>query len=98
MTQYAERVCRGAELLDMDRPGWEREIDVSDLAMSSCDRCILGQLYRDFYSGLRRLSLAFGRMAWDHGFTGFGMEEFACLASAWRREIRARLEREAVPT
>lgn len=96
--QYADHVRRGAELLDESRPGWEREIILEYLNMSSCVCCILGQLYGDYYGGLSRLAIESG-VATDHlGFSDFGSLDYATLAAAWRVEIRARLERGAIPT
>ena len=48
---YAERVARGAALLDDRRPGWWREdrhrsIDLDELDIDDCTACVLGQLYR----------------------------------------------------
>lgn len=45
------RVALGAGLLDRVRPGWWREIALDRLAMHSCDTCVLGQLYSDFFRG-----------------------------------------------
>jgi hypothetical protein len=40
------RVQRGMRLLDERVPGWQVDIDLDELDMHSCDRCIVGQLYR----------------------------------------------------
>jgi hypothetical protein len=101
---YAARVRRGAALLDRVRPGWAREIDRDRLAMESCDRCILGQLWGDYMDGFRELVRPLDSRilfsAADHGFTlplreqtgPWTMNRFAALADAWRDEIRKRLE------
>lgn len=39
------RVVRGATLLDQKAPGWYNRINMFDLDIASCSRCILGQLY-----------------------------------------------------
>lgn len=42
----AERVARGAAMLDEKRPGWAAEIDLSVLELAYPCHCVLGQLYR----------------------------------------------------
>jgi hypothetical protein len=52
-----ERVERGAKLLDEHRPGWELKIDLQALDLSSCDRCVLGQIYGSYGDGYDLLGL-----------------------------------------
>jgi hypothetical protein len=93
------RVRRGAELLDREWPGWAEWVSGDILAMWSCARCVLGQLFRDFDLGRRHLDLSkFG--AAEHGFMLPGStpgtellaesRTWAALASCWRAEIRSR--------
>ena len=104
----AERAKRGAELMDKLRPGWANRINVQILDMNSCSRCILGQLYKDYFEGLKRtfgtegfnpfsshLEENYGFLA-DYRITG-GMsakntEYYELLAEAWKEEINKRLE------
>jgi hypothetical protein len=101
--QFADRVRRGAELLDRWQPGWERKISIDRLAMYDCDRCIVAQIYGDFYSGMGQMELlGMSKAAEKHGFSLAGRQPserhlWNALAAAWRDEIRARLEREASP-
>lgn len=44
----AERVTRGAQLLDEIRPGWYEEINLDKLNMESTCNCIVGQLVGTF--------------------------------------------------
>ena len=45
MTTPRERVALGATLLDVKRPGWEREIAYpEDLDLSNARLCVLGVL------------------------------------------------------
>lgn len=44
----AKEVAAGAQWLDENFPGWEREIDLGNLRLSSCTDCILGQSLRRF--------------------------------------------------
>lgn len=39
------RVARGAKWLDVKYPGWWQVIDLGTLELSSCNRCVLGQVY-----------------------------------------------------
>lgn len=103
MTDTIEtRVARGVALLDEKLPGWDRRIDISELALSNCYRCVLGQLYgnRDideeettpFHVGADEL---FGRDVFmevaDYGITtSGGFAEFAPLTAEWKRVILAR--------
>lgn len=52
ISAVADRVKAGAILLDEIKPGWFRDIDVVLLDLSSCEDCILGQLFGD-YDGFR---------------------------------------------
>jgi hypothetical protein len=45
MSTVAERVARGAELLDEKVPGWAERISVAELDLSSCSSCVIGQLF-----------------------------------------------------
>lgn len=44
-----ERVANGVRLLNSFYPGWERNVDVDTLKISSCQRCVLGQLGGYYY-------------------------------------------------
>lgn len=48
-------VQRGAQLLDRKRPGWHGRIDVDQLRMEECERCVLGQVFGEYRDGLLRL-------------------------------------------
>ena len=63
----SERVARGVALLDRVEPGWFHRIDVNALDVSQYDRCILGQLYKDYRLGLSALGLTQDE-ATEHGF------------------------------
>ena len=45
------RVRRGARLLDEIQPGWADDINLRVFDVMSCSKCILGQLYHDFWQG-----------------------------------------------
>lgn len=45
MQSIVNRVARGSQWLDAHYPGWWTKINLLDLAVSNCQRCILGQVY-----------------------------------------------------
>jgi hypothetical protein len=45
----AERVAKGAALLDEKRPGWDAAIDLAVLDLESCRLCVIGQLFGAAY-------------------------------------------------
>lgn len=55
-----ERVARGAALLDAKRPGWAEKIDIGNLDMPRCDRCILGQVFGDYVKAINDDADLFG--------------------------------------
>ena len=87
---YAARAAAGARFLDGKLPGWAGRIDLEQLDMSNCHRCILGQLagrYDDALddfgiSGADDIQLGFMTMA------GAWRE----LSEAWAGEITRRRE------
>jgi len=60
-----EYAALGAQLLDEERPGWAREIDLEMLNMASPCNCVLGQIFGHYDYGLRCLGLGYGR---EYGF------------------------------
>src|SRR4051812_23092318 len=54
----AERVQRGASLLDTEFPGWVDQVDLSSLNLASGCDCILGQRFGDFAVGARATHLS----------------------------------------
>ena len=59
LISYAKAaVKRGVKALDKGRPGWEEEIDLTQLDLSSPSFCMLGQIYGDFSYGCSALSEA----------------------------------------
>jgi hypothetical protein len=99
MSTIAERVARGAALLDEREPGWWQRIDLSKLDLASTCRCVLGQLWIDmaieddeedpYNMALRDLSLYHGRDE-DLGFDREDGEQYPPLTAAWRELIEER--------
>lgn len=99
------RVAAGATLLDAERPGWAGRIDVDQLQMGSCVRCVLGQLYGEYSDGCEALgfprsidpqwreAVRYGFASLDcNGLTEAWKAEYTALRTAWVAEIRTRLE------
>lgn len=82
----AERVQRGAKLLDEKSPGWAAKVALDRLDMFSDCGCVLGQIYGLYSRGLDALGLESGM---NLGFNSFRM---GLLADLWRAEIRARTD------
>lgn len=80
-------VARGVALLDADRPGWRHLVDVKQLDMWDYKRCVLGQVYGDYLSGVRELGLHAFFADTDNGFYPY-RGEGRVLARQWRRVIR----------
>jgi hypothetical protein len=77
--RYESRVKHGAKFLDKLSPGWYQKIALDSLAMESCDKCILGHLYGDYFAGwrllLKPLPSSMRYRAADFGFTLYGPEQ-----------------------
>ena len=100
MSTVAERVQRGAELLDEKRPGWWREIDLERLDVSSTCNCIGGQVAGvpyGFTVAMEALGLDGEEAFVAHGFESdinlsdrLFRAEYAALTAAWRDLIAGR--------
>jgi hypothetical protein len=91
---FETEVARGIALLDKRTPGWRERLDPDRLAIASCEDCVLGQLYGDYFDGREALH---GNMplvdafdwAVDHGFTSENPSGEPALTAAWRRALRS---------
>lgn len=96
------RVARGAALLDEKEPGWWEKIRIEELALSSCYRCVIGQLLGNregsvgFVRGVHKLGISDDY--WDFGFAAYcysgptdeSAPYWAALTAAWKRLIESR--------
>ena len=93
-----DRVAAGAAWLDHHYPGWEDKIDLGRLVMSSCRRCVLGQLTGNYtnivdawnsHDPEKHLTLE------DADQMGFSVNLWRCdsLSDEWRRVITERRQR-----
>lgn len=105
----AEAVANGAQLLDDHHPGWWRMIDLDNLNINSCTRCVCGQLATAIGMPLRqgkygphsaylemRNSLGLSHGCY-HGFAPRSTEvRVNDLENEWHKVITARLEADAL--
>jgi hypothetical protein len=86
----AVAVAAGAALLDRERDNWENHIDLGELSMEDPWRCVLGQLYGLYSTGLLHL-FGDGWEAVSHGFeVRPGCYTYEDLERAWVAEIACR--------
>lgn len=86
---HDQRVQRGIAILDGLGPeGWRDRVDLDDLEIASGYRCILGQVYGEYFLAPKKLH---GMMYPVHyGFhTSFAMDARAVeeLNAAWRKAL-----------
>lgn len=96
MLDAESRIDCGAALLDQRVPGWADRVSLERFDIRSDRRCVLGQLYGDYDTGLHELGLYSGV---GHGFDLRRSDVmvapepaalFAPLDAAWRAAIAAR--------
>jgi hypothetical protein len=89
MMTIAERVAKGAALLDKIKPGWPARLDVSTISYGPDS--VLAQIYgSSWYRDPDFPLVSVGDIA-DHGFATT-TREWPDLANEWRRVIEAHLE------
>lgn len=90
-----QRVAAGAEWLDKNRPTWILVIDLDILDISDSCRCVLGQVYGNYFrspSEARFVPDAGPFVADDRGFSGVSRYALRALTEEWCRVIAARRE------
>lgn len=88
-----DKVAAGVLWLDLNRPGWEEEIDLHELRMSSPCRCILGQLEGEFWPAACAEAGSHAAVwAVERGFTRFTGSSYSWedLDEAWSAVVQAR--------
>lgn len=95
MEPIETRVNRGAALLDEKVPGWWERIDLEQLQLSSCIRCVLGQLFGIYGQGIRELgdSIRLVADAIRHGLFVFDAADYEPLTAAWKQLIQQRRQK-----
>ena len=79
-------VLKGAELLDERGPeNWREMIHLGTLSITSCQKCILGQVFGEYAGGREFLGIS-PFDAPHYGFAGVGLRGGA-ITRAWRRYL-----------
>lgn len=89
---------RGAELLDLVRPGWYMQVQPGKLDLGNRQRCVLGQLYGDYILGVLAIQPSVDAIAYGFDLSlsitwlwpGAKERSFSQLTDAWRTEIANR--------
>jgi hypothetical protein len=100
VSTIAERVTKGAALLDEREPGWWQRINLDTLDLWSPCKCVLGQLATHLGDDWEWHTIVaqFGLRPWtdaDHGFNADGVqtkEQYDALTAEWKRVITERRE------
>lgn len=80
-------VKRGAAWMDEHYPGWIERINLSELDMNNCHRCIIGQTIGDYFQAKFDDDY---REEWanEHGFETKKYGDYSKLETAWTEYIR----------
>lgn len=95
---YDARVIRGAAQLDRYFPKglWRTDIELDNLVMDDAERCILGQLFGDYFTGLKKIFdvLPSPEARRNYGFSADpgDYEAFEKLDYEWKRYIEGTRE------
>lgn len=110
---HEEQITRGIAVLDEHSrygAGWVFHVDTDALSMSDWTRCVLGQLYGEFYSAVEQLIVRLDTTPTNLAFTithGFeldpsteatkSIEDYEVLTVEWRAHItELRFQRRAL--
>ena len=87
MNLYTEQVALGKALLNKQKPQWRKKVDFNKLSMNSFSEDILGQIFGDFYVGIRMLGLDHNQELWAaavrHGFASGVTGDDEALRVEW---------------
>jgi hypothetical protein len=88
LTLMQERVQAGIKFLDENAPrNWRERVDLDRLDIDKSSRCMLGQIYNNYWTGLTALNITTPQ-AVDLGFIA-GNTSGALLTQVWREQIAA---------
>lgn len=92
-TDVAGRVARGVALLDERLPGWVDRVNTIKLDIQNCERCVLGQVFGDYFAGSRELGIweneeeyGFDRIQ-DLDYIEYMLQDYLDLREEWQRVI-----------
>lgn len=84
-----KEAAKGAEFLDMVKPGWARKIKIKIFYIGCPDNCPIGQLFGYYNSSIFRTHFC-DAFIFSHGFHYKKHSDFFELQEAWLQEIRKR--------
>ena len=92
---YRQNVRRGARVLDSINPDWYRKINPDILDIADYKRCVLGQLYENFWYACKDLELSY-ESAIYYGFNVRSEDtedghSYNDLTKYWKEEIARRM-------
>lgn len=91
MKTIEERVQAGIRLLDAREPHWREKIRLRGLRLDHYRRCVLGQVFGRYNSGI--VALGLNGNAADFGFYAYeprwtSVDEYAALDTAWKSALK----------
>lgn len=79
---FEEQISRGVEYLDRDLGKyWVERINLKVLRLDDCLRCVIGQLYGNFYHRFETPEGSF-----DFGFS-VDFDQYSILTREWKKKI-----------
>lgn len=86
---FEQNIQKGVEFLDQNYPNWLDKVDVSELDLSDCHQCIMGQLFGHYIKGKRKYG---GEKMKKFGFSvEIGLlsdKQFEQLTEEWKQAIK----------
>ncbi len=101
LAKLNSKAAYGACFFDRLCPGWHAKIDTEKLDINNTDDCIVGQLFGDYKTAVKQLSITESRSVrlgiylLCHDTTKTEKQQWNNLTLAWKREIAQRLAKDA---
>lgn len=92
----ADRVAKGVQILNENKPDWRECVDADTLVMESLDDCILGQVFNGWGAGTNALGITGDRylqtyygfdLSEDEYLSELSQEFWDELEGAWYSEL-----------
>ncbi len=93
VNDYQRKVRLGISIIETEKPAVLENVDLADLRMHSPCRCVLGQYYSSYSTGIIRLHID-PRLTGDYALDGVEqVDDEEVLDGLWTTEIRNWRER-----
>ena len=80
---FETQIAKGVAYLDQDLgPSWVERIDLRRLQMQDCHKCVIGQLYGNFYSRFEAIADGF-----EFGFSVIDYDRYPVVKREWCKKI-----------